>query len=69
MGNGDSSFLKFIENVFSFCSFNTSNFNQPVIIPVANYVKFRPISLDEFILIENSIKNSEFKIKKTEYND
>ena len=49
--------------------FNTSNFNQPVNIPVANYIKFRPISLDEFILIENSIKNSEFKIKKTEYND
>ena len=49
--------------------FNTSNFNQPVIIPVANYIKFHPISLDEFILIENSIKNSEFKFKKTEYND
>tara|TARA_Y200000002_G_scaffold325083_1_gene287020 strand:+ start:4952 stop:5683 length:732 start_codon:yes stop_codon:yes gene_type:complete len=49
--------------------FNTSNFNQPVIVPVANYIKFRPISLDEFILIENSIKNLEFKIKKTEYND
>ena len=49
--------------------FNTSNFNQPVIVPVANYIKFRSISFDEFILIENSIKNSEFKIKKTKYND
>ena len=49
--------------------FNASNFKQPVIIPVANYIKFRPVSLDEFIFIENSIKNSEFKIKKTEYND
>ena len=49
--------------------FNASNFKQPVIIPVANYIKFRPISLDEFIFIENSIKNLEFKIKKTEYND
>ena len=43
--------------------------DRPTIIPVANYIKFRPICLDEFILIENSIKNLEFKIKKIEYND
>ena len=49
--------------------FNTSSFSKPVIIPDANYVKFIPVSADEYSFIEHSVKNLKYKLKKREYND
>jgi len=49
--------------------FDASNLNQPVAIPDSNYVKFTPVSIEEYKLIEDEVKKSEYKFIKREFND
>ena len=49
--------------------FDSSNLNQPVAIPDSNYVKFIPVSIEEYKLIKDEVKKSEYKFIKREFND
>ena len=49
--------------------FDASNLNQPVAIPDSNYVKFTPVSIEEYKLIKDEVKKSEYKFIKREFND
>ena len=49
--------------------FDASNLNQPVHIPDSNYVKFTPVSIEEYKLIKDEVKKSEYKFIKREFND
>ena len=44
--------------------FDASNLNQPVAIPDSNYVKFKPISIEEYKLIKHEVEKSEYKFIK-----
>jgi len=48
--------------------FDASNLNQPVAIPDSNYVKFKPISIEEYKLIKHEVEKSEYKFIKSELN-
>tara|TARA_Y100001934_G_scaffold26304_1_gene29012 strand:+ start:5358 stop:6089 length:732 start_codon:yes stop_codon:yes gene_type:complete len=48
--------------------FDASNLNQPVAIPDSNYVKFKPISIEEYKLIKQEVEKSEYKFIKSELN-
>ena len=49
--------------------FDASNLNQTVAIPDSNYVKFTPVSIEEYKLIKDEVKKSEYKFIKREFND
>ena len=49
--------------------FDASNLNQPVAIPDSNYVKFTPVSIEEYKLIKDEVKKSEYKFIKKEFDD
>ncbi len=49
--------------------FNTSNSTKPVIIPDANYIKFIPVSAEEYSFIEYSVKHLKYKLQKKDYSD
>ena len=49
--------------------FEASNLNQPVAIPDSNYVKFKPVSIEEYELIKDEVKKSRYKFIKREFND
>ena len=49
--------------------FDASNLNQPVAIPDSNYVKFTPVSIEEYELIKDEVKKSRYKFIKREFND
>ena len=48
--------------------FDASNLNQPVAIPDSNYVKFKPVSIEEYELIKDEVEKSEYKLIKREFN-
>ena len=48
--------------------FDASNLNQPVAIPDSNYVKFTPVSIEEYELIKDEVEKSEYKFIKREFN-
>ena len=48
--------------------FDASNLNQPVAIPESNYVKFTPVSIEEYELIKDEVEKSEYKFIKREFN-
>ena len=48
--------------------FDASNLNQPVAIPDSNYVKFNPVSFEEYELIKDEVEKSEYKFIKREFN-
>ena len=49
--------------------FDASNLNQPVAIPDSNYVKFTPVSIEEYKLIKDQVEKTEYKFIKREFND
>ena len=49
--------------------FDASNLNQPVAIPNSNYVKFTPVSIEEYELIKDEVEKSQYEFIKREFND